>query len=171
MDLYFFLSLSYLCSQCVHKALPRRWTLWWAGGDLWNSLMCPPWSRVARGISHCILFSRCWMHFRTIFLSQTEMCKAILLHPLTFMSLPQVEQEFLQGWYFLCFWGKISLFALSHTGCYLWLCGYAIHDPAPCLEFATGLSESGSWRTFIGVNTNFPDLSWLILTICWNKSL
>lgn len=74
------------------------------------------------------------MHFRTIFLSQTEIWKAILLHTLTFMSLPQVEQEFLQSRYFLCFWGKISL---SHNGCYLWLCGYAIHDPTPCLEFGT----------------------------------
>lgn len=39
--------------------------------DSWNSLVCPPWSKVARGFSHCILFSRCWIHFRTIFLSQT----------------------------------------------------------------------------------------------------
>lgn len=131
----------------------------------------PQWSKVARGFSHCILFSRCWIHFRTVFLSQTWNVKSNSAPPTDLHVLASGGAGIPTELIFLCFWGKNSLFALSHIGCYLWLCGYTIHDPTACLEFATGLSESRNWRTFLGVNTNSPHLPWLVLTICWNKSL
>lgn len=111
------------------------------------------------------------MHFRTIFLTQTEIWKVIPFNPLTFMFLFLVNRGNSD---------TANIFSASEKNSFIcsesrWMLSVApwLHNSpsVTCLEFTTKLPIDRNWRIFIGVSWNFPYVSQLILTVCCNNCL
>lgn len=107
------------------------------------------------------------MHFRTTFLTQMEIWRAIPFNPLTFMSLPVVSRgNFHTADVFSA--SEKNFFICSESHCMLSVAPWLHNSPSvTCLEFI-------NWQTFVGTNLNFPmylSRFWLFAETIASKSI
>lgn len=154
----FVLLMLIMCTQsCVHQVnfvMSRTFV---------EFLGVPTMEQSSLGISHYILFSKCWMHFRTIFLSKLKCAKQFCSTHWPSCPCPRWSRNSYRA----------DIFSASEEKFLylLWVTLDVICGSVVMQFMILPRIWHRNWWTFIGVNTNFPDLSWLILTISWNKSL